>query len=100
MCKDNCSCVGRRVTNEELLNRIEDALKDADETPAKKDEPETDDPEDADDEPEADEPETEPEEESDEDEPAEPTRHTHNDDTNEPAIRTDRRASRPARRRS
>lgn len=91
--------VGRRVTNEELLNRIEDALKDADETPAKKDEPETDDPEDADDEPEADEPETEPEEESDEDEPAEPTRHTHNDDTNEPAIRTDRRASRPARRR-
>lgn len=91
--------VGRRVTNEELLNRIEDALKDADETPAKKDEPETDDPEDADDEPEADEPETGPEEESDEDEPAEPTRHTHNDDTNEPAIRTDRRASRPARRR-
>lgn len=91
--------VGRRVTNEELLNRIEDALKDADEAPAKKDEPETDDPEDADDESEADEPESEPEEESDEDEPAEPTRHTHNDDTNEPAIRTDRRASRPARRR-
>ena len=90
---------GRRVTNEELLNRCEDALKDADEAPAKKDEAEADDPEEADDETETDNLEPESEEESDEEEPAEPARHTHNDDTNEPAVRTDRRASRPARRR-
>lgn len=93
---------GRRVTNEELLNRIEDALKDADEAPATKPEPADEDPEDddpADEDGDNADNDPEPEEDPEDEEPAEPRRPAHNDDTNEPAVRTERRAARPARRR-
>jgi hypothetical protein len=105
--------VGRKKTNEDILNEIEDELAaiadeaDEDEEPAKpaskrkpEPEPEADDDED-DDEPET--PADEPEDDED-DEPEEQPEHTsrrrsRNDDTNEPAVRGSRRGARPPRRR-
>ena len=91
--------LGRTKTNLDLLNEIEDALAgDSSAAPAEEEEEET--------------PAPAPsrrsapapaEEEEDDDEPADtapaPTRRQRSDDTNEPAVRTERRAARPARRR-
>lgn len=79
--------VTRRTSNADLLEQIEDALKDetkAEPAPQKAEMPEEDEAPAAD--------------EDDDDEPREPG--DYNDDTAEPAVRVDRRSSRAARRRS
>jgi hypothetical protein len=104
--------VGRKKTNEDILNEIEDELAaiadeaDEDEEPAKpaskrKPEPEPEADDEDDDEPET--PADEPEDDED-DEPEEQPEHasrrrSRNDDTNEPAVRGSRRGARPPRRR-
>jgi hypothetical protein len=86
--------LGRSKTNLDLLNEIEDALS------GSKAKPEPQEEEEEDDEPAELAPSNVDEEEED-DEPAEPApvRRPRNEDSNEPALRTERRASRPARRR-
>jgi len=94
--------LGRTKTNLDLLNEIEDALAgDSGAAPAEKEEEEEETPAPAPSRRSA--PAPAKEEEEDDDEPADtapaPTRRQRSDDTNEPAVRTERRAARPARRR-
>lgn len=98
--------VGRKKSNEDILNEIEEELASEDEdgddepapAPAPKSTPKIEDEdEDEDDEPAVP---TQDDEDEDEEEPATPRRRDRNDDTNEPAARSSRRGARPARRRS
>lgn len=94
--------LGRTKTNLDLLNEIEDALAgDSGAAPAEKEEEEEETPAPATSRRSA--PAPVEEEEENDDEPADtapaPTRRQRSDDTNEPAVRTERRAARPARRR-
>lgn len=93
--------LGRTKTNLDLLNEIEDALAgDGGAAPAEQEEEEEEVPAPASARRSAPAP---VEEEEDDDEPADaapaPARRQRSDDTNEPAVRTERRAARPARRR-